>query len=89
MVANADIDYTICDESIALTVIKDMPQLDIKTAISFTQFYSWGVNKENNILLDTLNVWLEAYKQTPEFQRLLKKIMEYQQSKQDLLVMMN
>jgi ABC-type amino acid transport substrate-binding protein len=73
MVANADIDYTICDESIALTVIKDMPQLDIKTAISFTQFYSWGVNKENNILLDTLNVWLEAYKQTPEFQRLLKK----------------
>ena len=73
MVANADIDYTICDESIALTVIRDMPQLDIRTAISFTQFYSWGVNKENNILLDSLNVWLESYKQTPEFQELLKK----------------
>ena len=73
MVANADIDYTICDESIALTVINDMPQLDIRTAISFTQFYSWGVNKENNILLDSLNVWLETYKQTQEFQDLLKR----------------
>ena len=73
MVANADIDYTICDESIALTVINDMPQLDIRTAISFTQFYSWGVNKENYILLDSLNAWLEIYKQTPEYRGLLKK----------------
>lgn len=73
MVANGDIDYTICDETIALTVIKDMPQLDIRTAISFTQFYSWGVNKENNILLDSLNAWLNIYKQTSSYQELIKK----------------
>lgn len=73
MVANGDIDYTICDESIALTVVHDMPQLDIRTAISFTQFYSWGVNVANTVLLDSLDTWLEHYKQTPEFQILLKK----------------
>ena len=73
MVANGDIDYTICDENIALASVHDMPQLDIRTAISFTQFYSWGVNVANSVLLDSLNTWLEHYKQTPEFQVLLKK----------------
>ena len=33
MVAHGDIDYTVCDESIAQASINDFPQLDIKTAI--------------------------------------------------------
>lgn len=73
MVAAGDIDYAVCDESIALTAANDLPRLDFETTISFTQFYSWGVNKENIILLDSLNAWLDSYKQTEAFQRLLKK----------------
>ena len=73
MVANSDIDYAICDESIALTSAHHLPLLDIETAISFSQFYSWGVNKDNTILLDSLNAWLENYKQTASFQELIKK----------------
>ena len=73
MVANNDIDYAICDESIALTSAHHLPLLDIETAISFTQFYSWGVNKGNKTLLDSLNTWLENYKQTASFQELIKK----------------
>lgn len=73
MVANGDIDYTVCDESIARAVINNFPQIDIETAISFTQFYSWGVNKNNTILLDTLNAWIEEFKHTPEFNKLNKK----------------
>lgn len=73
MVAAGDIDYAVCDESIALTAANDLPRLDFETTISFTQFYSWGVNKENTILLDSLNAWLDSYKQTEAFQRLLKK----------------
>lgn len=73
MVANGDIDYTVCDESIAQATIKNFPQIDIETAISFTQFYSWGVNKKNKELLDTLNVWIETFKQTPAFKNLEKK----------------
>ena len=73
MVAASDIDYAVCDESIALTAANDLPRLDFETTISFTQFYSWGVNKENTILLDSLNAWLDSYKQTEAFQKLLKK----------------
>ena len=73
MVAAGDIDYAVCDESIALAAVNDLPRLDIETVISFSQFYSWGVHKENTILLDSLNAWLDYYKQTQEFQELLKK----------------
>jgi ABC-type amino acid transport substrate-binding protein len=73
MVANKDIDYAICDESIALSAVHNLPELDIETAISFTQFYSWGVHRENTVLLDSLNAWLESYKQTPDFQALIRK----------------
>ncbi|MBR5193805.1 MAG: transporter substrate-binding domain-containing protein [Bacteroidaceae bacterium] len=73
MVANGDIDYAVCDESIVLASIKYFPQIDIETAISFTQFYSWGVNKNNTELLDSLNAWIETFKQTPAFEKLNKK----------------
>lgn len=73
MVANGDIDYAVCDESIARTAIDDLPQLDIETAISFSQFYSWGVYHNNITLLDSLNSWLEHYRKTPDFQILMKK----------------
>ena len=73
MVAHGDIDYTVCDESIAQASINDFPQLDIKTAISFTQFYSWGVSKHSPFLLDSLNAWLDTYTLTPEFRELQKK----------------
>lgn len=73
MVAHGDINYTVCDESIAQASINDFPQLDMKTAISFTQFYSWGVSKHSPVLLDSLNAWLDSYTQTPEFKELQKK----------------
>lgn len=73
MVAHGDIDYAVCDESIAQASLNDFPQLDIKTAISFTQFYSWGVSKHSPVLLDSLNTWLDTYINTPEFKALQKK----------------
>ena len=73
MIANGEIDYTVCDESIAQAVIKNFPQIDIETAVSFTQFYSWGVKKSNTALLDTLNAWIDEFTQTPAFEELVKK----------------
>lgn len=73
MVANGDIDYAVCDQSIAQAGTEYLPQLDIETEISFTQFYSWGVSRRNTVLLDSLNAWLETYKQSADFQRILKK----------------
>lgn len=73
MVAHGDIDYAVADENIALASIDSLPQLDINTGISFTQFYGWGVNKESPALLDTLNNWLNEYMQGKEFKKLYKK----------------
>lgn len=73
LVANGDIDYAVCDENIAEASIDSMPGLDIKTPISFNQFYSWGVSKDSPVLLDSLNHWIDRYKQTKAFKALLKK----------------
>ena len=45
LVAHGDIDYAVCDESIARAVADSLSQIDINTAISFTQFYSWAVSR--------------------------------------------
>lgn len=73
LVAHGDIDYAVCDESVARAMIDSLPQIDIHTAISFTQFYSWGVNKQSPILLDSINNWLNTYKKTKEYKLLIKK----------------
>ena len=43
------------------------------TAISFTQFYSWGVSKQSPVLLDSLNSWLERFKTKKEYKKIYRK----------------
>ena len=73
LVAHGDIDYAVCDESIARAAADSLPQIDINTAISFTQFYSWGVSKQSPALLDSLNTWLEKFKKGKEYETIYKR----------------
>lgn len=73
LVAHGDIDYAVCDESIALAVADSLPQIDINTAISFTQFYSWAVSKQSPVLLDSLNTWLDTFQEEEEYQKIYQK----------------
>lgn len=73
LVAHGDIDYAVCDENIARVAADSLPQIDISTAISFTQFYSWGVSKQSPALLDSLNIWLGKFKEGEEYQALRRK----------------
>lgn len=70
MVAHGDIDYAVCDEGIARAAADSMPQIDISTDISFTQFYAWAVNKRSPALLDSLNTWLNHFKQSEEYRKI-------------------
>ena len=70
MVAHGDIDYAVCDESIARAAADSIPQIDINTAISFTQFYSWAVSKQSPALLDSLNTWLDKFQKEKEYQKI-------------------
>lgn len=73
MVAHGDIDYVVCDESIAEAVVDSLPQIDINTDISFTQFYSWAVSKQSPVLLDSLNTWLDKFQKRKEYQEIYRK----------------
>lgn len=73
LVAHGDIDYAVCDESIARAVADSLPQIDINTAISFTQFYSWAVSKQSPVLSDSLNSWLESFKKRKEYKEIYRK----------------
>ena len=79
LVAHGDIDYAVCDESIARIVSDSFPQIDINTDISFTQFYSCGLSKQSPVLLDSLNSWLQSFCNSKEFQSIYRKY--YQPSK--------
>lgn len=73
LVAHGDIDYAVCDENIAQATADSLPQIDINTAISFTQFYSWAVSKQSPVLLDSLNTWLDKFRKEKEYQKIYQK----------------
>lgn len=70
MVASGDIDFTVCDEEFAKIMAERLPEIDIKTDISFTQLESWAVRKDSQILLDSLNSWFSRFKSTKAFKNL-------------------
>jgi len=73
MVASGDIDFTVCDEKVARILLASLPEIDIQTDISFTQLESWAVRRDSPVLLDSLNSWLNRFKETPEFKRIFEK----------------
>lgn len=73
LVAHGDIDYAVCNNELATALIDSFPQLDIHTGISFNQFYSWGVSKQQADLRDTLNHWLGGFLKTEEYKKIYKQ----------------
>src|SRR5690554_593640 len=73
MVASGDIDFTVCDEDVAVRLAQKLPEIDIETDISFTQIESWAVRRESTQLLDSLNTWLTRFKETVEFENIISK----------------
>ena len=56
-----------------ISLADSLSQIDINTAISFTQFYSWAVSKQSPVLLDSLNTWLDKFQKKSEYQKIYKK----------------
>lgn len=73
MVAKGDIDYAVCDQQIAQLSSRQLPEIDIKTDISFTQLQSWAVRKESPVLRDSLNRWLDQIRREGTFDRIYKR----------------
>ncbi len=77
MLVKRDIDYTVVDEFVARVLIKENPEfkksLDMNTAVSFAQNYSWCVHPECPLLLDSLNSWLSRYLESKEYNKIYRE----------------
>lgn len=75
MLLERHIDYAVLDEFVARVLLKKAPyrQLDMSTAISFTQNYSWALNPNTPVLCDSINTWLEVYLESKEYNKIYRQ----------------
>lgn len=73
LVERGEIDYTVCDENIAKVNSTYYPDIDIETAISFSQNVAWGVPQEADSLLAAVNSWLINFKNTLDYALIYNK----------------
>lgn len=65
--------YAVMDESIAKAWSKDYPDLDSQTPLSLAQFQAWAVRPNSPLLLDSLSEFLNNYKKSRAYARLLSR----------------
>ncbi|MGA1976879.1 MAG: transporter substrate-binding domain-containing protein [Bacteroidales bacterium] len=73
-VAKGEIDYTVCDEDIALVNATYYPDIDISMPVSLMKNVAWGVRKNNSAkLVDEFNHWIGYYRKTGSYSLLYAK----------------
>lgn len=69
LTAAGTIPRAVVDEATARRLAADYPELDVSVPVSFSQFQSWAVGRED--LRDSLNVWLDEFCRTAAYDSLL------------------
>jgi membrane-bound lytic murein transglycosylase F len=73
-VAKGEIDYTVCNENLALVNSTYFPEIDVSTTVSTSGDIAWGVRRNNSdTLISELNRWITAYKKTGSYALLYAK----------------
>lgn len=73
LTALGDIKQAVVNKKYADVLVAQYSNLDISTDISFNQFQSWILSKNNQGLCDTINNWLNDFRVTDDFNRLYDK----------------
>lgn len=63
-VANAEIEYTIADQNVALSNQTYYSNIDVQMPISFPQKIAWAIRKQSPELKKALNEWIEKRKES-------------------------
>ncbi|HEY3405889.1 MAG TPA: transporter substrate-binding domain-containing protein [Ohtaekwangia sp.] len=66
-VAMGEIDYTICDHTMAQVNAAYYPNLDVNTVLGIPQQIAWAVRKNSPALLKAIDVWMADIKKEPTF----------------------
>lgn len=73
-VAIGEIDYTVCDENIAVVNSTYYPDIDVSTPVSFPQNIAWGVRRQDSEqLIGELNRWISSYGKSRSYHLLYAK----------------
>lgn len=73
-IVKGNIDYTVCDENVALVNLTYYPGIDVCTPVSFLQNLAWGIRRSNSDkLLNELNKWITGYRKTYSYALLYAK----------------
>lgn len=72
-VSEGKIDYTVCDENLALINQVYFPNIDMQTPISFPQRIAWAIRKNSPLLEQAVDQWLSEIKQGPTFNVIYNK----------------
>ncbi|MCC8071001.1 MAG: transporter substrate-binding domain-containing protein [Bacteroidales bacterium] len=70
MTAVGEIPLAVVNERTAKSLIGDYPQADISTNVSFTQFQTWLMRKDDTATQDTINALLRRIKASPAYEEL-------------------
>lgn len=76
MTALGEIPNVVVNERTAKSMLSEYPKLDASLEISFNQFQSWAVAKRDSLLRDSLNAYINRFKQTEQYDQLVKKYLE-------------
>ena len=69
MVAEGRINYTICDENLAMIVKRAYPNLDAQMIVDGFHDYGWGVAHSSDSLLLKINEWVTTIKTNKELKQ--------------------
>lgn len=73
LVADGEIEYTVCDEMVGKVNQTYYPNIDISTAVSFPQKLAWAVSKDNIELKDEIDKWLRKFKRSSRYANIYNK----------------
>ncbi|MCF8296287.1 MAG: transporter substrate-binding domain-containing protein [Saprospiraceae bacterium] len=81
LVASGEIDYTICDQNVAMVNKTYFHNIDIQTAVSLRQNLAWAVKIGADSLVADVNNWLTEFKKTKKYKYIYRKYFVSDKSK--------
>lgn len=76
LVANEELDYTVCDEDQAKVLAENYPELDFSMVLEENTTVSWAFRAKSPELMKKVNNWLAYYRKSSQFALLYNKYFE-------------
>ncbi|MDI3526805.1 MAG: rane-bound lytic murein transglycosylase [Tenuifilum sp.] len=73
LVSTGEIDYVVCDQSVAQVKENFYKNINIDVQIGFPQEIAWAVRKTSPELRGKINTWLEGYLKTAHYKRIERR----------------